>query len=144
MAELLGTLVPLEVDFTGVGSTYRTLVCLQNFDLEVSSNIDTQETDCGQINTPGIPGSTVNFTAVCEVTPGGSQATYKDCLAAQVANTKVKVRVQNPTVQGASIGTAFFVNYDAYFNNVTLQKQTGAVITFTGTITSTGPIDVTP
>lgn len=144
MATLLGTLVPLEVDFTGVGSTYKTLVCMQNFDAEVSSAIDTQETDCGQINTPGTPGSSVNFTAVCELTPGVSQATYKDCLAAQVANTLVKLRIQNPASGSVALGAAFYLQYDAYFSNVTLQKQTGAVITFTGTINSTGAIDVTP
>lgn len=144
MAELLGTLVPLEVDFTGVGSSYKILVCMQNFDLEVSSAIDTQETDCGQINTPGTPGSTVNFTAVCELVPSGSQATYKDCLAAQVANTKVKVRVQNPASGSVAQGAAFFVAYDAYFSNVILQKQTGTAITFTGTLTSASVIDVTP
>jgi hypothetical protein len=140
--EVVGKLVPLYIDFTGAGTTYKTLVCLQQFDESIDVPIDTQESDCGQKSAPGTPGATINFTAICETEPGINQATLHDCKAAAVAGTRVSVKIENPADGSIGVGEAFRSEYSAYISNVTTQKQTTGVIIFTGTLNSTGPIDV--
>lgn len=142
MSEIAGKLVPLQVDFTGAGTTYKTLVCLQQFDESIEVPVDTQETDCGQKSAPGTPGATVNFTAVCETEPSGSQATLQDCKEAAVNGTKCKVKIESPASGSLSAGDAFYSTYDVYFSNITTQKQTSQAIIFTGTMKSTGTLTV--
>lgn len=141
--ELQGKLLPLEVDFTGAGSTYKTLICLQNFDYNLDVPIDVQETDCGQISSPGNPGVNVTLTCVEDLAPGGTQASFKEVHDAALAGTKVKVRVQNPVVGAVLLGTRIFSNFDAYFSNVTLNKRTTGPVTFSATLQSSGTIDGT-
>lgn len=140
--EILGKVVLLEVD-TANGTSYKTLVCMQDFELGVSSSLDTQETDCGQFNVPGTPGATISFNAVCNAAPGGSELSYEDVLAAAVNTTKCSFRVQNPTQGSLAAGAAFYHAFSGYFNNVRLIKQSAGVIRFSGDITSTGVIDIT-
>ena len=103
-----------------------------------------EETTCGKFTGVGDPGFTFSFDAICEVSPSGSQATYEDCLAAIVNKTQVKVRFQNPTVTGASIGTLYYHQCDAFFTDLTLNQDAagGAYINFSGTIQSTGTLDI--
>ena len=140
---LLGKLVPLEIDFTGAGTTYKILVCLESFDSDISAKVDQQETDCGVLAAVGTPGMTVNFTAVCELEPSAGQASFKDCDTAMVAGTKVAVRIQNPVSGSVTLGAQIYRQASAYFANVKLQKETTKNITFTGQLVSTGTIDIT-
>jgi hypothetical protein len=105
-----------------------------------------EETNCGKLTSIGEPGFTFSFDAICEVSPSGSQASYEDCLGAIVNKTKVKVRFQNPTVTGASIGTLYYHESECFFTDLTLNQDAagGAYINFSGTIQSTGTLDITP
>jgi hypothetical protein len=142
MSEIAGRLVPLLVDFTGAGTSFKTLVCLQQFDESIDVPIDVQETDCGQKSAPGTPGATVNFTAVCETEPTSDQATLQDCKEAAVAGTRCMVKIESPAEGSVSAGDAFYSSYYVYFGNITTQKQTSQTITFTGTMQSTGTLTV--
>jgi hypothetical protein len=141
MSEVAGKLVPLKVSFNG-GSTFKTLVCLQQFDESIDVPIDTQETDCGQIAVPGTPGATVNFQAICETEPSGTQASLNDCKSAAVNGTKVIIKIASPAAGSLTEGQAFFSSYEAYFSNVTMTKQTSQAIQFSGTLSSNGPLDI--
>jgi hypothetical protein len=83
---------------------------------------------------------------VCEVAPTISQVSYKDLLTATVNKTKITVRFQNPTVTGASIGTVYYHQCEAYITDLTLNQDAagGAYVNFSGTIQSTGTLDITP
>jgi len=140
MSEVAGRLVPLKVSFDG-GSTFKTLVCLQQFDESIDVPIDTQETDCGQISAPGTPGATVNFQAICETEPSVSQASLNDCKLAAKNGTAVVIQIASPAAGSLTEGEAFFSQYDAYFSNVTMTKQTSQAIQFSGTLSSTGELD---
>jgi hypothetical protein len=63
-----------------------------------------------------------------------------------VNKTKVKVRFQNPIVTGSSLGAAYYHESEAFFTDLTLNQDAagGAYINFSGTIQSTGTLDITP
>jgi hypothetical protein len=63
-----------------------------------------------------------------------------------VNKTKITVRFQNPTVTGASIGTVYYHQCEAYITDLTLNQDAagGAYVNFSGTIQSTGTLDITP
>jgi len=143
MTELQGKLLALEVDFTGAGTTYDTMVCLQNFDSPMEASVEKIDTDCGQVTSVGVPGVTVSATCINDLAPGSNQASFKKCDAALAAGTKVKVRLQNPVVGAVTLGSQVYRVFDAYFSEVTIQKDTNAPMSFTFTLNSTGTIDVT-
>ena len=72
------------------------------------------------------------------------QVSYEDLLSAMVNKTLVSVRVQNPTVTGASIGTAYYHQFSGYITDLTWNQSTTEFINFSGTIQSTGALDVIP
>jgi hypothetical protein len=119
---------------------------LRTSSVNTTVTVTEEETNCGKLTSIGEPGFTFSFDAICEVSPSGSQASYEDCLGAIVNKTKVKVRFQNPTVTGASIGTLYYHESEAFFTDLTLNQDAagGAYINFSGTIQSTGTLDITP
>jgi hypothetical protein len=142
MSEVAGRTVPLYLSFDG-GVTYKTLICLQQFDESIDIPIDEQETDCGKVTAPGTAGAVVNFQAICETLPSPTQCSLQDCKVAAVAGTKVWVKFYNPSDGGSvDLGEAFYSNYAAYLSNITTTKQTAQAIAFSGTINSTGELTV--
>lgn len=141
---IAGSVQNVEIDFAPT-SNYKTLVCLRTSSVNTTVSVTEEETNCGKLTSIGEPGFTFSFDAICEVAPGASQATYEDCLAAIVNKTQVKVRFQNPTVTGASVGTLYYHQCDAFFTDLTLNQDAagGSYINFSGTIQSTGTLDIT-
>jgi hypothetical protein len=91
MGQIQGSIQNIEVDFAPT-STYKTLVCLRTSSVNTTVTVTEDETNCGKLTSVGEPGFSFTFDAVCETSPTVSQATYKDCLTAITAKTKVKVR----------------------------------------------------
>lgn len=143
MAAINGSVQDIDIDVAG-GTSYKKLVCLQNASVNTQAKITTEDTNCGQFTAVGIPGMTVTFTAICQTAPGGSEVTYGSLLTAAAAGTAISVRVQNPTVTGASIGTLYYHQFTGYISDLKLDQQTTDVIKFSGTINSSGSLDVTP
>ena len=145
MGQITGKLQDIEVDFTGAGTTWKSLVCLRNSSVETSSTVNEDETNCGKLVSVSTPGFTFNFDAVCENAPTGSQASYEDCLSAIANSTEVSVRFQNPTTTGSSIGTFYYHKAQAYFTSLTLNQDSsgGAYVSFSGTLQSSGVLDIT-
>jgi hypothetical protein len=88
--------------------------------------------------------ASVDFDAICEVSPTIAQISYEELLAASVGKTLVNVRVQNPVVSGSSLGATYYHQFLGYITSLTLNQSTTEFINFSGTISSTGTIDVTP
>jgi hypothetical protein len=61
-----------------------------------------------------------------------------------VNKTIVTVRVQNPVVTGSSVGAAYYHQFSAYITDLTWNQSTTEFINFSGTIQSSGALDVTP
>lgn len=141
--ELLGKLIPLEIDFTGAGSTYDTIVCSEAFTSDFEGTVDTVDTDCGKITSVGTPGVTVSANFVVDLAPLTNTASFKKCDAAMGASTKVAVRIQNPVVGSVTLGTQIYRQFFAYFTKVTLTKDTNGPVKCDITLVSTGTIDIT-
>jgi len=86
---------------------------------------------------------TLDFDAICEIAPTVSQVSYEDLLAAQVNKTLVSVRVQSPVVTGSSAGAAYYHQFSGYITDMTFNQSTTEFINFSGTIQSTGTLDIT-
>ena len=142
MGQILGSVQNIEIDVAG-GSSYKNLVCLASSSVNTTLDTATDQTNCGTLTSVGEPSVSVDFDAVCETAPTVSQISYEDLLAASVNKTMVTVRVQNPTVVGASVGTVYYHQFSAYVTSLTLTQATADFIKFSGSLTSTGTIDIT-
>lgn len=141
MGQILGSLQNVEIDVAG-GSSYKNLVCLRTSSVNTTMDATTEQTNCGVLTSPSEPQMTVDFDAICETAPTVAQVSYEDILAAMVNKTIVTVRVQNPTVTGASVGTVYYHQFSGYVTDLTLNQSTTEFINFSGTIQSTGTLDV--
>ena len=141
--QILGSLQNIEIDVTGA-SSYKNLVCLRTGSVNTTMDATTEQTNCGVLTSPSEPQMTVDFDAICEATPTIAQVSYEDLLTAMVNKTIITVRVQNPTITGSSVGTVYYHQFAGYITDLTLNQSTTEFINFSGTIQSSGTLDVTP
>ena len=141
MAQVLGSLQNIEIDVAG-GSSYKNLVCLRTSSVNTTMDATTEQTNCGVLTSPSEPQMSLDFDAICETAPTIAQVSYEDLLAAMVNKTVVAVRVQNPVVSGSSAGAAYYHAFSGYITDLTLNQSTTEFINFSGTIQSTGALDV--
>jgi len=143
MGQILGSLQNIEIDVAG-GSSYKNLVCLRTSSVNTTVDSTTEQTNCGALTSVAEPTMSVDFDAICEVAPTVAQISYEDVLTAMVNKTLVAVRVQNPVVSGSSAGATYYHQFLGYITSLTLNQSTTEFINFSGTVTSTGTLDVTP
>jgi hypothetical protein len=141
--QILGSLQNVEIDVAG-GTSYKNLVCLRTSSVNTTVDSTTEQTNCGPLTSVADATMTIDFDAVCEVAPTIAQISYEDLLAAMVGKTLVAVRVQNPVVSGSSAGATYYHQFLGYITSLTLNQSTTEYINFSGTVTSTGIVDVTP
>ena len=142
MPQVLGSLQNIEIDVAG-GSSYKNLVCLRTGSVNTTMDATVEQTNCGVLTSPSEPQMTVDFDAICEAAPTIAQVSYEDLLAAMVNKTIVTVRVQNPTITGSSVGTVYYHQFSGYITDLTLNQSTTEFVNFSGTIQSSGILDVT-
>ena len=142
MGQILGSLQNVEIDVAG-GSSYKNLVCLRTSSVNTTVDSTTEQTNCGPLTSVADATMSIDFDAICEVSPTGSQISYEDLLAAMVGKTLIAIRVQNPVVSGSSAGAAYYHQFLGYITSLTLNQSTTEFINFSGTVTSTGIVDVT-
>lgn len=143
MGQILGSLQNVEIDVAG-GSSYKNLVCLRTSSVNTTVDSTTEQTNCGPLTSVADATMGVDFDAICEVSPTGAQISYEDLLAAMVGKTLISVRVQNPVVTGSSAGATYYHQFLGYVTSLTLNQSTAEFINFSGSVTSTGVVDVTP
>jgi hypothetical protein len=143
MAQVLGSLQNIEIDVAG-GSSYKNLVCLRTSSVNTTMDATVEQTNCGVLTSPSEPQMSLDFDAICETSPTIAQVSYEDLLGAMVNKTVVTVRVQNPVVSGSSVGAAYYHQFAGYITDLTLNQSTTEFINFSGTIQSSGVLDVTP
>jgi len=126
----------VEVSLDG-GTTFKALVCLDGFDTSFENAVTETETQCGVVTGIGDTKAATNFTGTCNTTPETDELSFKAMLAAQVAKTAAIVKVSH-----GSSGADWYYSFSAYITNMTHAGTAGDVMKFTGTITSTGLIDL--
>ena len=143
MAQFAGSLQDIEISFDG-RVTWKTLVCSRTVSVNVSSESSKEVTNCGPITTIGDAEFSFDFDAICEISPTVSQCTYGDLLEAKVNKTLLGARVSSPLATGSSVGAAYHHEADAYVTELTLNGGAGEnFVSFSGTIESTGDVDIT-
>jgi hypothetical protein len=143
MGQILGSLQNVEIDVAG-GSSYKNLVCLRTSSVNTTMDATTEQTNCGVLTSPSEPAMSLDFDAICETAPSIAQISYDDLLSAMVNKTIVAIRVQNPVVTGSSAGAAYYHQFAGYITDLTLNQSTTEFINFSGTIQSSGTLDITP
>ena len=143
MAQILGSTQNVEIDVAG-GTSYKNLVCLRTSSVNTTMDATTEQTNCGVLTSPSEPQMSLDFDAICETAPSIAQISYEDLLGAMVNKTLVNVRVQNPTVTGSSVGTVYYHQFLGYITDHTMNQSSTEFINFSGTIQSTGALDVLP
>ena len=143
MGQILGSLQNVEIDVAG-GSSFKNLVCLRTSSVNTTLDSTTEQTNCGPMTSVSDATASVDFDAICEVSPTVTQISYEELLAAMIGKTLVNVRVQNPVVTGSSAGATYYHQFYGYVTSLTLNQSTTEFINFSGTVSSTGTIDVTP
>lgn len=142
MAQILGQNQDIEInltDPTGVTGTYKVLVCLRNSSVNTELAVTSEETNCGTKTAVGNATATIDFDAVCETAPSASQISYEDLLASLVNKTLIGAKVSSP-----SAGASYHHQFAAYVTSLSLGQEAGAYISFSGTLTSDGAIDIIP
>ena len=143
MAQVLGSLQNIEIDVLG-GVSYKNLVCLRTSSVNTTMDATTEQTNCGVLTSPSEPQMSLDFDAICEVTPTAQQISYDDLLVCAANKTLVMVRVQSPVRTGSSAGVDYYHRFSGYITDITFNQSTTEFINFSGTIQSTGLIDVDP
>lgn len=143
MGQILGSLQNVEIDVAG-GSSFKNLVCLRTSSVNTTVDSTTEQTNCGPLTSVADATMGVDFDAICEVAPTVTQISYEELLAAMVGKTLINVRVQNPVVSGSSAGATYYHQFYGYVTSLTLNQSTTEFINFSGSVTSTGVVDVTP
>ena len=143
MAQILGSTQNVEIDVAG-GTSYKNLVCLRTSSVNTTMDATTEQTNCGVLTSPSEPQMSLDFDAICETAPSIAQISYEDLLGAMVNKTLVNVRVQNPVVTGSSVGTVYYHQFLGYITDLTMNQSSTEFINFSGTIQSTGALDVLP
>jgi len=148
MGQIQGSLQNVEIDVTGA-TTFKPLVCLRTSSVNTTADTTQDQTNCGVLTSVGEPAMQISFDAVCETAPssitidGVTAISYNDLLGAMANKTLINCRVQNPVVSGSSKGAAYYHQFKGYITDLTLNQATAEFMNFSGTIQSSGTLDVT-
>jgi len=142
MAKIQGSTQSVDISLDN-GSNWESLICLRTSSVNGTLDSTVEQTNCGTFTSIGKPNMTVDFDAICETAPTSEQVSYSALLTAFNAGTQIVVRVQNPVVTGSSAGAAYYHQFAGYITSLTMNQATTEFVNFSGTIASTGTIDVT-
>jgi hypothetical protein len=142
MAKIQGSTQSVDISADN-GSSWKSLICLRTSSVNGTVDSTVEQTNCGTFTSIGKPNMTVDFDAICETAPGGSEVSYSSLLGYFNAGTQIAVRVQSPVFSGSSAGAAYYQSFDGYITSLTLNQSTTEFINFSGTISSNGTIDIT-
>lgn len=142
MTTIQGELAPLELSADG-GVTYKTLVCLETYDLKMTTTVNQVETSCGIATGLGAIKFTATGSAVMEANPDNTMVTLKDMTAWQLNKTLLKLKTEYPA-SGGQYGQNIALVGDVYVSDMSDTFQVGQVIKFAFTLTGTGTVSNLP
>lgn len=131
-------LVPFALSTDDV--TYNNVVCKKSWNFNGTTQTSTEQTDCGPLTAVGSNEFTFDFEMVLNTTPNAGEISAKDVLTIWNNQTYAYAKVLYPNPGG----TNFFVQGGGYITSFVLQNTVGNLMTFTGTFTGNGSVDITP
>lgn len=137
---LQSNLVPLKIS-TDTGTTKKSIVCKKSWTFNHSTSTTEEETDCGVLLGIGANKWSFDVEGVVNTTPtGASEVSAEDLLGIANAQTKFLVYLDYPS----GSGTDLYASGEAYLTDFKITNSVGNLMTFTGTISGTGTLDITP
>lgn len=142
MTTVQGELAPLDLS-ADAGATFKTLVCLETYDLKLDTTVTQTETSCGIATGLGAIKFVASGSAVMEAEPDETMVTQKDMIAWQLSKTLLKLKTEYPG-SGSQYGQNIALSGDVYVTSVGSTFQIGQVIKFTFTLTGNGTVSNIP
>lgn len=141
MTTAQGELAPLYLSEDGV--TWKTLVCLETYDLGLDTTVNQTETNCGIATGLGAIKFAPKGSAVMELEPDDTMVTYKDMVAWQLAKTLLYFKTEYPG-SGSQYGSNIALSGQAYVSSTSGTFQVGQVIKFSWGMTGNGTVSNIP
>lgn len=136
---LQSNLVPFALSTDEI--TYKNVVCKKAWNFNGTTPTNVEETDCGPLVGLGSNTWTFDFEMVLNTTPdGATQMSAKDVLSIWNNQTFAYAKVMYP----ANTGVNFYIQGAGYITSFVLQNTVGNLMTFTGTFSGNGAVDITP
>lgn len=140
MANIQSVNLPLWLSEDGV--TYKQLVCMENYTLQITTQNTKTNTFCGIALGLGANEFSIQFAAVCESAKTASQVTNDDIVRIQLALSTIWFKIQFPSPGSSS--TNIFFSGQVAVTDFSLIGAVNEVVKFSGTLTGTGTLDITP
>lgn len=140
MNAIQSTFVPLELS-EDQGVTWKQLVCLENYQVNVSPQTTKTTTFCGVAIGSGPIDFSASGSAICEAIPSGSQVTFNKILNWANIKEQIAFRAQYPG-SGGSAGANFFIEGDCLVTKATLKFAAADVVKFDFELSGVGLVDI--
>lgn len=142
MTTIQGELAPLLLSADG-GVTFKTLVCLETYNVPLATQVNEVDTNCGVAIGLGPVKFTPSGSAVCEAAPVAGQVTYHDMVNWQVTKQSLVFKSEYPGT-GGQYGTNIALSGNCFVTATDVTLQTGQVIKFTFTLSGQGVVNTNP
>lgn len=137
---VLGQNVPLTIS-TDAGTSYKTVVCNKAWGFSGDTSITEDESDCGPHTAVGQAKWSFSVEGLINITPTSTEVSGEDLLSLWANKTSFLIKAQTPT--SGTPGTDLFIQGACYLTNYQVNKTTNGFLSFTGTFTGDGNVDVT-
>jgi predicted secreted protein len=137
MAEIQGNDVTVELS-SDAGTTWKTLICETRSGIQITRDTTSTATKCNAGTTViglGAYSWSMSFDAVVDTAPSVSQVTYADMLTWITAGTSILGKIANTG--------EFYHSGSVYVTDLSLDAATGEAVSFSGTLSGTGALDIT-
>lgn len=131
--------IRFKISYDG-GATYLKVVCKQAFDIDLSKDVATEQSDCGDHVAVGTstPAS-FNFEFILNTTPAATETSADAVFAAVIAGTEVKLKADN-----ADTAATYYRQASGFLTNYKETAPLNGLVKSTGTFKVNGLIDITP
>jgi hypothetical protein len=137
MAQLQGKDVNIYIRENGSTGAFKRLVCTSSTGEEFSPNQVTVVTNCGPLTMINDTPVSFPLDGIVKVDPDSDEVSYNELKSYIINGTLVDVEYK-------SDDNSVYTTCSAYLTALSLSSPSEGFATFTGSITSTGTIDITP
>lgn len=143
MADIQASGIPIEFSSDN-GVTWKTLICLKNYNVPITRSTNESETFCGKSVGLGALSFNPQGNAVCDTAPDADELTLYQMLIWITAKTTLLFRTKFPGESGllGSIGDEFFIKGSCYIVSVNPIFATNDVVNFDFEARGFGDLDI--
>jgi hypothetical protein len=143
MSDIQASGIPIKFS-SDSGVTWKTLICLKNYNVPITRSTNESETFCGKSVGLGALSFNPQGNAVVSTTPASDEVTLEQMLIWITGKTELLFRTAYPTASGSlgSIGDEFFVKGSCYIVSVNMVFATNDVVNFDFEARGFGDLDI--